>query len=111
MNKSKKRINVYLRQKTYDLLIDYMNIEDWDMSTTVDLLIYGRLSYLNEEKKKAEKIARKDKEKEEQILYAKAKKQLEELASKNWDEYYKITQNGEQTAIYKIMEDLKNANN
>lgn len=54
-----KRINVYIRDKTYNLLKDYMDLNEYDMSRAVDEILYGRLNYLDEAKKKAEEKAKK----------------------------------------------------
>lgn len=51
----KKRINIYLRENTYNLIKDYMEIEQFDMSTCIDLLIEKQLDYLKYSKEKAQK--------------------------------------------------------
>lgn len=58
----KKRINIYLREKTYILLKDHVELEGFDMSTCVDILLLQQLNYLEEAKKKAVKeVAKEDK--------------------------------------------------
>lgn len=56
----KKRINVYLREKTYNLLKDHVELEGFDMSTCVDILLLQQLNYLEEAKKKAVKEVAKE---------------------------------------------------
>ena len=55
-----KRINIYIRDKTYQLLKDYCEIEELDMSRAVDEILQFRLKYLDEERIKAEKKAKKE---------------------------------------------------
>lgn len=49
------RINIYIRPMTKKLLDSYCEINELDMSRAVDDLLYGRLKYLEEAEKKANK--------------------------------------------------------
>lgn len=60
-----KRINIYIRESTYKMLKDYCNIEELDMSRAVDDILQFRLKYLEEERTKALKKAKKDTSSEE----------------------------------------------
>ena len=55
-----KRINIYIRDKTHNLLKDYCKIEELDMSRAVDEILQFRLKYLDEERIKAEKKTKKE---------------------------------------------------
>ena len=58
-----KRINIYIRDITHDLLVEYCQMNEFDKSRAVDDLLYGRLAYLKEAKKKAIKEYTKEEQK------------------------------------------------
>ena len=60
-----KRINIYIRDSTHKMLKDYCNIEELDMSRAVDDILQFRLKYLEEERAKALKKAKKEQTAEE----------------------------------------------
>lgn len=60
-----KRINIYIRDRTYQLLKDYCKIEELDMSRAIDDILQFRLKYLEEERLKAIKKASKEQSNEE----------------------------------------------
>lgn len=55
-----QRINVYIRDITYQLLKDFCDINEYDKSRAVDEIIFGRLQYLKQAKEKA--LSKEDKE-------------------------------------------------
>lgn len=80
-----KRINPYIRDMTYTLLLEYCKNNEYDISRAVDELLYGRLSYLLAAKQDATDIVNEEEHEptpEELREYAKTDRIIEELREK-----------------------------